>query len=82
MEFFYLIFYACLRLRFLDVETHPDPQRSVPDVCRVTCSNVLDLAGNVSELTLSQYDMLLCFETLVSDKRLWFQMRLSELLFP
>ena len=27
MEFIYLIFYACLRLRFLDVETNPLPRR-------------------------------------------------------
>ena len=25
MKFLYLIFYACLRLRFLDVETNPGP---------------------------------------------------------
>ena len=26
MEFLYLIFYSCLRLRFLDVETNPGPR--------------------------------------------------------
>ena len=33
MKYFNLIFNACLRLRFLDVETSPGPWRPVPDVC-------------------------------------------------
>ena len=37
MKFLYLIFYACLRLRFLDVETNPNPHRLVPAVCRILC---------------------------------------------
>ena len=71
MEFIYLIFYACLRLRFLDVETNQGPRRPVPTVCRILCSNVRGLAGNLSDLTMasSQYDMLFCSETLVSDMR-------------
>ena len=79
MEFICLIFYACLRLRFLDVETNPGPRRPVPGVCRILCSNVRGLAGNLSDLTLasSQYDILLCSETLVSDMR-----HVSELLVP
>ena len=69
MDFLYLIFYGCLRLRFLDVETNPGPRRPVPAVCRILCSNVPGLAWNLSDLTvaLSQYDILLCSETLVSD---------------
>ena len=71
MDFLYLIFYGCLRLRFLDVETNPGPRRPVPAVCRILCSNVLGLAGNLSDLSVAspQYDMLLCSETLVSDMR-------------
>ena len=71
MEFIYLIFYACLRLRFLNVQTNPGPRRPVPDVCRILCSNVRGLAGNLSDLTVasSQYDILFCSETLVSDMR-------------
>ena len=67
MNFLYLIFYACLRLRFLDVETNPGPWRPVPDVCRILCSNVRGLAGNLSDLILasSQYDILLRSVTLV-----------------
>ena len=79
MEFLYLIFYVCLRLRFLDVETNPGSRRPVPAVCRILCSNVRGLAGNLSDLTVasSQYDTLLCSETLVSDMR-----HVSELLVP
>ena len=62
MDFLYLIFYACLRLRFLDVETNPGPRRPVRDVCRIVCSNVRGLTGNLSDLTVasSRYDILLC----------------------
>ena len=79
MDFLYLIFYGCLRLRFLDVETNPGPRRPVTDVCRILCSNVWGLAMNLSDLTvaLSQYDILLCSETLVLDMR-----RVSEVLVP
>ena len=71
MEFMYLIFYVCLTLRVLDVETNPSPQHPVPAVCRILCSNVQGLAGNLSDLTVasSQYDILFCSETLVSDMR-------------
>ena len=70
-------FYACLRIRFPDVETNPGPWRPVPTVCSLLCSNVWGLAGNLCDLTVasSQYDILLCSETLVSDKR-----HVSELL--
>ena len=78
-EFLYLIFYACLRLWFLDVETNPVSRRPVPAVCRILCSNVLGLAGNLSDLTVAsyQYDILFCCETLISDMR-----HMSELLVP
>ena len=79
MEFIYLIFYACLNLRFLDVEINSGLPFSVPAVCRILCRNVRGLAGNLSDLTvaLSQYDILFCSETLVSDMR-----QVSELLVP
>ena len=71
MDFLYLLFYGCLMLRFLDVETNPGPRRPVPAVCRILCSNVRGLAGNFSDLTVasSQCDILLCSETMVSDMR-------------
>ena len=58
MDFLYLIFYGCLRLRFLDEETNPGPRRPAPVVCKILCSNVGILAGNLSDLTVasSQYD--------------------------
>ena len=61
------------------METNPGPLRPVPTVCRLLCSNVRDLAGNLSDLTVasSQYDILLCSETLVSDMG-----QVSELLVP
>ena len=79
MEFSYLIFYNCLRLRFLDVETNPGPRRPVPAVCRILCSNVRGLDGDLSDLTVAsfQYDILFCSETLSSDMR-----HVSELLSP
>ena len=51
------------------METYPSPRRPVSSACRIHCSNVRDLAGNLSDLTVTsfQYDILLCSETLVSD---------------
>ena len=53
----------------MDVKTNPGPRRPVPDVCRILFSNVRGLAGNLSDLTVasSQYDILFCSESLVSD---------------
>ena len=61
------------------METNPGPQCPVPAVCRILDSNVLGLARNISDLTVasSQYDILLCSETLVSDLY-----QVSELLVP
>ena len=75
----YLIFYACLELRFPDVETNPGPRRFVPEACRILCSNVRGLSEKLSDVTvaLSQYDLLLCSETLVSDRHY-----MSELVVP
>ena len=79
MDFLYINFYVCLRLQFLDVETNLGLWGPVPAVCRILCSNVQGLAGNLSDLTmaLSQYDILLCSEILVSDMR-----HMSEVLVP
>ena len=79
MDFLYLIFYGCLRLRFLDVETNPGQRRPAPAVCRILCSNARGLARNLGDLTVAstQYDILLCSETLVSDMR-----HVSEVVVP
>ena len=79
MDFLYPIFYGCLRLQFLDVETNPGLHRPVPAVCIIFCSNVKGLARNISDLTVasSQYDILLCSETVVSDMH-----HVSEVLVP
>ena len=50
----------------------PGPRRPVPAVCRILCSNVRGLT-----VASSQYDILLCYETLVSDMR-----HVSEVLVP
>ena len=77
----YLIFYACLCLRLVDVGTNPFPRLPVPAVHTVVYSAVMckvckepysDLAA-----ASSQYDLLLCSETFVSDMRY-----MSELLVP
>ena len=75
----HLIYYTCLELWFLDVETNPGPWRPVPGACRILCSNVWGLSKNLSDVTVasSQYDLLLCSETLVSDR-----CHISELLVP
>ena len=79
MEFLYLIFQACLRLQFLDVETNPGLWCPVPTVCSLLCGNVRGLAGNLSDLTVASSfgDILLCTETLV-----WDMHHMSELLVP
>ena len=46
----HLKFYSCLRLRFPDVETNPGPRRPVAASCRILCSNVRGLSGNLSDL--------------------------------
>ena len=75
----HLKFYSCLRLWFPDVETNPGPRRPVATNCRILCSNVQGLSGNLSDMAVasSQYDILLWSETLVSDLR-----HVSELLVP
>ena len=61
------------------METNSVPWRNVPAACRILCSSVQGLARNLSDLTVasSQYDILLCSETLVSD-----MLDVSELLVP
>ena len=61
------------------MKTNPDSRRPGPGLCRILCSNVRGLDGNLSDMTVgsSRYAILLCFETLVSDMP-----HVSELLVP
>ena len=79
MGFIYLISYPCLRLQFLNEETNLGQQHPVPAFCRILCSNAQGLSMNLNDLTvtLSQHDILLCCETLVSDMHY-----VSKLLVP
>ena len=63
----------------MDVETNHGMWHSVSAVCRIPCSDVQGLAGNLSDLTVasSQNDITLCSETFVSDMH-----HVSELLVP
>ena len=42
-----------LRLRFPDVETNRGPGRPVAASCRILCSNVRGLSGNLSDLAVA-----------------------------
>ena len=79
MGIIHLLFHACLRIRFRDVETNPGPQSPVFTVCRKLCSNVWGFFRNLSDLTVAspQFDILLYSKTLVSVRR-----HMSELLVP
>ena len=68
MDFIYLLFYACLELQFLDVETNQSPRRPVPAVLKNLFSNVGGLSKNLSDMTVasSQNDLLLSSQTLGS----------------
>ena len=60
MDFLYLIFYGCLRLRFLDVVTKPGQRRPVPDVCRTLCSNVRAFMGTLVTWPWLRLSMIYC----------------------
>ena len=68
MDLIYLIFYACGRLLFPDVETNPSPWSPVPDVCIILSCNILDLSWNLSKVIVasSQYTMYCCALRLLS----------------
>ena len=70
MSINHLLFHACLKFK---------PAASCSCCLRIFCSNVRGLSRNLSDLTVasSQFDILLCSETLVSDLR-----HVSELLVP
>ena len=63
------------------MKTNPGLRHPVLAVCRILCSNVRGLAGNLSDLTVasSRYDILLCSET---GLRYNYVRHVSELLVP
>ena len=75
----HLKFYSCLRLQFPDVETNPRYGILFRLAAEYSCSNVRGVSRNLSDLAVSssQYDILLCSETLVSHL-----CHVSELLVP
>ena len=69
-----------MRLWFLDVLTNHGPRCPVLAVYRKLGSNLWGLAGNLSDPTVasSQYDILLCSQTVVSDIRHVSQLLVTE----
>ena len=79
MGFLFLIFYGCLVIRYPDVEPNPGPSRGARGVLRILCANIRGLHGNLRELSVAaqSYDLVLCSETLVSERR-----HVAELAIP
>ena len=77
MDFLYLIFYVCRRLQFLDVTLASGVLFLIS--AEYSAEMCGDWPGTLVNLTMasSQYDILLCSETLVSDMR-----HVSEILVP
>ena len=75
----YLFYFACLISRYPDVELNPGPRGGASRSCRVLYANIRGLHGNLRDLSVasSTYDVLLCAETLVSNRR-----HMSELQIP
>ena len=70
--FFYILFFMLAwNFGFRMWRLTRAPRRPVPGACRILCSNVRGLSKNLSDVTVasSQYDLLFCSETLVSDRR-------------
>lgn len=79
MDRTYKLHFAGLITRCPDVEPNPGPRSDALRGCRILYSNVRGLCGNIRDLSVasSTCDVLLCCETLVSDRR-----RLSQLQIP
>ena len=75
----FLLYYACLVLRYPDVEVNPGPRVGTSGRCRLMFCNINGLFGNLSELSVaaSGFDLVMCAETKVSTFR-----HSSELLLP
>ena len=79
--FQYIVAFLLLLIILLagDIELNPGPRHPRQKQCRVMYTNIRGLHKNISDLTVasSQYDILLCSETLVSQMR-----HSSEVLIP
>ena len=75
----FLLYFACLVLRYPDVEENPGPRGSTSPRCRVMFSNINGLHGNLAELSVvsSRYDVVVCAETKATQFR-----HPAELLLP
>ena len=53
------------------METNPGPRAAGRRTCKILCSNVRGLYGNINDLSVaaSSYDLVLCSETMVSGHR-------------
>lgn len=74
-----IYFFACLKLRFPDVEENPGPVARPPTRCRLLYANINGLHRNLQELSVaaSSHDVVLCAETRASDRRHVAELRLS-----
>ena len=84
MASIYLLFFACLRPRFPDVEVNPGPVARPPASCRVLYSNINGLHGNLRELAVaaSSSDIVFCAETRATSRRHAAEMRLPGFCCP
>ena len=65
---FSLFYFLCLPDASVYVETNPGPWRPVAAVCRILCSNVQGLAGNLNNSPWLRLSMIYC-----CAQRLWSQ---------
>ena len=58
-------------LQSSDVEVNPGPERHRPRSCCILYANVSDMHSNLHDLSVASlgYDIIMCSETLVSDRR-------------
>ena len=77
LSFLIFLITGILLLRAGDIHPNPGPHNN--NFCRVMYANIRGLKSNIQELTLSStnFDIIFCSETLVSELR-----HVSELLIP
>ena len=78
MDWIFLLFFACLVLRYPDVERKPGPRCSAPKRLRVLYNNNNGLHYNITELGVAAvgFDLLFCVETKLTLHR-----HVSELIY-